>query len=166
MKKVFFDTEFTSLSQDAELISIGLVSENERFYAEIDSEFQNSSPWVKEHVLPYRILKSEERISKEKLAKELQIWFTSIAKGGKLEMWADVLAYDWVLFQNIFGDAFRMPAEIYYIPFDISTLLKVKGIDSDINREDFLQHTKLDAKHNALYDAKIAQKCYQKLMSM
>ena len=37
--KVFFDTEFTGLYKDTNLISIGLVSEDgKEFYAEIDDD--------------------------------------------------------------------------------------------------------------------------------
>jgi hypothetical protein len=79
-------------------------------------------------------------------------------------MWSDCLAYDWVLFCQLWGGAFGVPKNIYYIPFDICTLFKEKGIDPDINREEFAglvagEHDK----HNALWDAKVIKKCYEKL---
>jgi len=42
-----------------------------------------------------------------------------------IEVWSDYLAYDWVLFCDIFGHAFKVPKQVYYIPFDICTLMKV-----------------------------------------
>ena len=51
--KIFFDTEFTGLYKDTQLISIGLVSEDNReFYAEItDFNNKNIDEWIKENVL-------------------------------------------------------------------------------------------------------------------
>ncbi len=89
-----------------------------------------------------------------------------------IEIWSDCLAYDWVLFNELFGGALNIPKCVYYIPFDICTLFKIKGIDPDINREEFAY---LDGraiadenfnpiKHNALWDAKVIKKCYEKCL--
>ncbi|MBK7362752.1 MAG: 3'-5' exoribonuclease [Micavibrio sp.] len=92
-----------------------------------------------------------------------------LAQFEKIEMWSDCLAYDWVLFNNIWGHAFAIPKNIYYIPFDICTLFKEKGIDPDISREDFISDfsTSEDIlhgkKHNALYDAYVIRDCHRKL---
>lgn len=86
-----------------------------------------------------------------------------------IEMWSDCLSYDWILFNNIWGHAFNIPKNIYYIPFDISTMFKLKGIDPDINREEFVGELEIDGikldklKHNALYDAYVIRECYNKL---
>ena len=89
----------------------------------------------------------------------------------KVEMWSDCLAYDWVLFNNIFGGAFDIPKNVYYIPFDICTLFKAKGIDPDINREEFckglVDTSSWDGgskKHNSLWDAYVIRECYKLLM--
>jgi hypothetical protein len=82
-------------------------------------------------------------------------------------MWSDCLAYDWVLFNEMWGHAFDVPKLIYYIPFDICTLFKIKGIDPDISREEFAEN-KPDGKlqkHNSLWDAMIIKMCYEKLMN-
>lgn len=77
-------------------------------------------------------------------------------------MWSDCLAYDWVLFCNIFGGAFEVPKNVYYIPFDICTLFKIGGINPDVNREEYANSTYLELqKHNALHDANIIMKCYE-----
>ncbi len=56
--------------------------------------------------------------------------------------------------------------------FDLHTLFKIKGIDTDINRQDFsevkqqvipLPFSDYDKSHNALYDAYVNYLCYQKL---
>ena len=61
--------------------------------------------------------------------------------------------------------AFDIPKNVYYIPFDICTLFKAKGIDPDINREKFSELVDGSQKHNALWDAKVIKACYDKLMA-
>jgi hypothetical protein len=63
----------------------------------------------------------------------------------------------------LWGGALNIPSHMYYIPFDICTLFKIKNIDPDISREKYTgEHT--NSKHNSLFDAKIIKKCYEKLM--
>lgn len=51
--KVFFDTEFTGLQKDTNLISIGFVDENDNeLYLEIkDTDVSQVDNWIKENVL-------------------------------------------------------------------------------------------------------------------
>ena len=81
----------------------------------------------------------------------------------QVEIWSDCLSYDWVLFNQIFGHAFNIPKNVYYIPFDICTLFKVKGINPDINREEFANMKDGSQKHNALWDAKVIKRCFELL---
>lgn len=185
--KLFFDTEFTGLHQNTSLISIGIISEDGRmFYAEFtDYKTEQCDDWIKENVIKKLYLKEEpfaqlnpfgknswldsfydtQCVGDSEFIKErLQQW---ILQFGEVEMWSDCLSYDWVLFSQLWGHAFNVPKNIYYIPFDICTLFKIKEIDPDISREDFTEkdwigHRKL--KHNALWDAKIIRLCYNKLM--
>ena len=102
------------------------------------------------------------QLNKEEIKEALTIWLSQFEE---VEMWSDCLAYDWVLFCDIFGGAFSIPKNIYYIPFDICTLFKVKGIDPDVSRESFANMTDDSRKHNALWDAEVIAECYSKLMS-
>ena len=74
-----------------------------------------------------------------------------------------------MLFCQIFGHAFNIPKNVYYIPFDLCTLLKSRGIDPDINREDFARggeywYTEDQIqKHNALWDAKVIKACVDRI---
>ncbi len=91
----------------------------------------------------------------------LEKWLSQFEK---VEIWSDCLSYDWVLFNNIFGHAFNIPNNVYYIPFDICTMFKLKGIDPDINREEFIGEKGMNSvKHNALWDAQVIKDCYNKL---
>lgn len=104
------------------------------------------------------------RGTKEEIRKELNRWLKQFKNG--VEFWSDCLSYDWVLFNDIFGHAFNIPENVYYIPFDICTLFKIKGIDPDISREEFIGNSVKGKKHNALYDAKVIKECYIRLMNL
>lgn len=171
--KVFFDTEFTGLHQKTTLISIGLEAEDGRvFYAELDDyDHSQVDSWVREKVVEKLILTGKPdfcglgrdyvtvRGDRQFVSGALTMWLYSL--DDNIEMWSDCLAYDWVLFCNLFGNALSVPSFIQYIPFDLSTLLRVKGIDPDIDREEFagLKET-TKQKHNALWDAKVIHQCY------
>lgn len=170
--KVFFDTEFTGLHKNTTLISIGLIAEDGRkFYAEFnDYDKSQIDGWLQENVIEN--LRFDDRPDWEFdpwfhwgdttfVKNALQKW---LAQFDKVEMWSDCLAYDWVLFNNIFGHAFSIPDNVYYIPFDICTLFKIKGIDTDISREKFSGFE--GDKHNSLYDAEVIKACYEKLVSL
>lgn len=161
--KIFFDSEFTGLHQGASLISMALVSEcGKSFYAEFnDYDRLQLNDWLKQNVIPSLGLTDEGTQVKgdSKLVTEALVdW---LAQFEQVEVWADCLPYDWVLFCSLFGGAFGIPKNVYYIPFDISTYFKVLGINPDVNREFFsgLQ----GVKHNALSDAKVIKACYNKL---
>ena len=170
--RVFFDTEFTGLHQDTTLISIGLASEDGReFYAELtDYSKSQVDEWIQENVIDHLYL-SDYRIEQGSLVawvgdknttrQHLTEWLSQFET---VEMWSDCLAYDWVLFCQIFGGAFSIPPNVYYIPFDLATLLKAKGFDPDINREEFSGLTG-GIKHNALWDAKVIRACYNEIMA-
>ena len=177
MTKVFFDTEFTGLHQDTTLISIGLIAENgESFYAELnDFDKTQLNDWLQENVINnLEMQTSRPQISRynehtrqhtyfgniEMLKTELTKWLEQFEQ---VEIWSDCLSYDWVLFNQIFGHAFNSPKNVYYIPFDICTLFKIKGIDPDINREEFANMKDGSQKHNALWDAKVIKRCFELL---
>jgi hypothetical protein len=190
MTRIFWDTEFTGLHQKTTLISIGLISEDgAQFYAEFDDyDWDQVDSWLQENVIRHLLGKNggtevawQNAVyvsgSKPKVAGALRVWLheqsTKNAVYGdirnvwtdrhpqKLEMWSDCLAYDWVLFCDLFGGALQIPESVYYIPFDLATLFKVKGIDPDISREEY-SGLAGGAKHNALWDAQVIRACYGK----
>jgi hypothetical protein len=81
-------------------------------------------------------------------------------------MWSDCLSYDWVLFNQIWGHAFNIPKNVYYIPFDICPMLLERVGDADISREEFAGPVEFPGghkKHNSLWDAYVIKACYEKL---
>lgn len=199
MTKLFFDTEFTGLHQNTTLVSLGIVSEKgDLFYAEFtDYDKSQIDDWLQTNVIDKLVLNEEGtnyldayygcqtlvKGDKELIKIRLEEWFNNeylYRDTDKYEMWSDCLAYDWVLFNQIFGHAFNIPKNVYYIPFDICTLFKIKGIDPDISREEFVKeelekYTQINSelpfrflgeKHNALWDAVVIQECYSKLIKL
>lgn len=179
MKKIFLDTEFTGLHQKTTLIVLAMVAESgEEFYAEFtDYDRSQLNDWLKDNVLPKLwitnnmefdrredgvYLKGDSRTIKESLQK----W---LGQFQGIEIWADVLAYDWVLFCELFGGAFNIPENIFYAPFDLATVFRIKGIiepvskyEKDILRFEFAGADK-GKQHNALEDARVEMTCWKKL---
>jgi hypothetical protein len=171
--KIFFDEEFTGLHQNTTLVSIGCVAENGRtFYAESNEyDKKQVDDWIQKNVIDNLLFSGITRLSAIGENWEargdamciriaLSTWLDSFNED--VEMWSDCLAYDWVLFCELFGGAFKVPKCVYYIPFDICTLLKIKGVDPDINREEYAEMADDALKHNALWDAKVIKACYDK----
>jgi hypothetical protein len=181
--KLFLNTKFTGLHQDTTLISIGIVAETGcEFYAEFtDYDASQVDDWLLENVINRLIYKGNRnyaytegahvgRLGNRKyIAQEFENWLESF-DAKRFEIWSDCLSYDWVLFCQLWGHAHNIPKSIYYIPFDICTLMAIKGIDPDINREEFAPSSDFcdipHEKHNALWDAKVIKACYKKLMSV
>ena len=178
MTKIFLDSEFTGLHQKTTLISLGLMSDlGNTFYAEFtDYDKTQVDDCVQKNVINSLVLKNWDvevdydpyaqnvtvRGNTKENEQPLSHWLDGFKE---IEIWSDCLSYDWVLFNQLFGHAFNLPKNVYYIPFDICTLFKIKGIDPDINREEFCGLSDSKQKHNSLWDAKVIKACYEKLMS-
>lgn len=180
--KVFFSCEFTGLHQNTTLVSIGLVSENgDTFYAEFtDYDKSQVDNWIQSNIIDKLLFIEIQQLNGGRggctpegfvgetsyIREELFNWLLHIAKTEKIEMWSDCLAYDWVVFNELFGGALHIPKCVYYIPFDLCTLLKIKRVDPDIDREEFAGMPKEAKKRNALWIAKIIKACYEKAIEM
>lgn len=176
--KIFFDLEFTGLHQNTTIISIGLKTQDgQSFYAEFnDFDKRQLDQWLKDNVISKLYLQKNTSNKKNSdfngrvtevfgdsyfVKDQLEKW---LSKFEKIEMWGDCLAYDWVLFCQLFGGAMFIPKNIFYIPFDISTLFLEKGLDPDTNRANFIEIG--GWQHNALFDASVIMSCYEKLQLM
>jgi hypothetical protein len=177
--------EFTGLHQKTTIISLGMVSETGvEFYAEFTDYDKNQvDDWLQEKVINnlFLTLKMSEGASidpkhiwnyykgdNEYIKWKIIHWLSSYQKPlEKIELWSDCLAYDWVLFNEIFGGAMKLPKFIYYIPFDICTLMKIRGVNPDVTREVIfdLAGKKIEGKkHNSLYDAHLIKMWYEFLI--
>lgn len=178
---LFLDTEFTGLQQNAQLISLALYKDEENyFYAEFtDYPKIASNDWVAENVitkLKFNAAKTQLSINdnifriKNNTSEVVRLLKEWLSRFEIIEIWADVLAYDWVLFCQLFGGAMSIPTNIFYAPFDLATLFRVKNYilpdsqyNTDVSRYDFV-NIPVTNHHNALTDAKVEKWCYDKLM--
>jgi hypothetical protein len=181
--KLYFDTEFTGLHQKTTLISLGIVSEcGKEFYAEFtDYDKSQIDDWLQKNVidkLKWNVTHTDQMMftveggisegygNSEQVKFHLQKWLEQFEH---IEIWSDCLSYDWVLFCQLWGHAFNVPKNIYYIPFDICTTFKEKGIDPDINREEYARSILVKEcfqpgqKHYSLWDARVIKACHEKL---
>lgn len=185
--KIFFDCEFTGLHKDTSLISIGLISEDDRkFYAEInDYDKTQLNPWIDEHVInnlcynnleryipKLNIFKQGNYATKDDLdtvGKKLKTWLDQF---DTVEFVSDVCHYDFVLLIDlVWRHALNMPYGIigsacHDINQDIARYYNISSIEAfDKSREEILKEhnaeVKLGVKHNALYDAKVIKELYK-----
>lgn len=109
---VYFDTEFTSLRKDAELISIGLVdSDGRTFYAEFkDFNEKKVDDWVFENV--YKNLEYPDTVlegnnwtitgTRDEVRTQLMLWLDKfVAKNKPVQFVSDVCHYDFVLLVDL-----------------------------------------------------------------
>lgn len=208
LKPIFFDTEFSGLHQQAYLLSIAFVPlEGPWFYAVFtEADTGTLGSWQQTNVVPNLLLTQEQRQllppgtyvrgSKVQIAKAIRHFLAGFRNPKDNEqktiaLWADVPAYDWVLFCELFGGAFGLPKHIHYIVRDLATLLETKGHDIDTDRFALAYEEQgADAgskvrssdgrggegqtpaattegllRHNALGDALACRACYQKLIA-
>jgi hypothetical protein len=124
---VYFDTEFTGLKKDTELISIGCVSESgASFYAEFnDFNIEHVDDWIQENVINHLVLRNHDLqkntsdvlirdlldetgdrynvqmlANTQAIARELIAWLVSVhmaSNGRQIRFISDCYAYDWML---------------------------------------------------------------------
>src|ERR1035437_7527342 len=115
MKKIFLDTEFTGLHQKTTLISLATVAESgEEFYAEFtDYDRTQINDWLNKNIISNLWITNNQTFDRSQngtylkgdritIKESLQRW---LGQFEGVEIWADVLAYDWVLFCELFGGA-------------------------------------------------------------
>ena len=150
---IYFDTEFTGLKKNTDLISIGMVTEdNKFFYAEItDIKYEDLDEWIKKNVIYNSLflsLTEEEKEktlneisdsldddsvimygTKEEVSKVINDWLKEISKGDIIQFVSDVEAYDTVLLFDIITNgktALELPENITADVVNINLLLAMK----------------------------------------
>jgi len=179
---LFFDTEFTGLNKQCDLISLGIFTEEgKRFYAELnDFDKSKCTPFVTGEVLPklrfygkiannvflktdpydYNVLGDKKLVKRSLLE-----WLNKLPKGDKVFV-GDVVIWDWFLLHDLMADEVdgmpQLPKGVSYIPTDLATIFRDKGIDPDTDRQQYCGK-QLSKLHNAQEDAKLTMWCWQKL---
>jgi hypothetical protein len=116
------DTEFIDDGHTIDLLSIGVVCEDERtFYLQnCDAQFWRASPWVMEHVFPHLTRFDPQQYTPESSGTVLMPpWFRHLDISAALRgwigtdphpvFWGYYSAYDWVAFCQLFGALVDLP---------------------------------------------------------
>ena len=159
--RYWFDTEFVEDGKTIELISIGIVAEDDREYYAINQgcDFSRASQWVKDNViaqLPLRNVNLSDpsispRIKSESLAWKSKSAIASevlefVGGGKKPEFWAYYADYDWVVFCQLFGTMMDLPGGFPMYCRDVKQECDRLG-NPDLPEQ-------CEGKHNALADAR------------
>lgn len=145
--KYWFDTEFIDNGKTIELISIGIISEDDRTYYAVSGEFKRNQacPWVRQNVLPLLDVEPKPRVQ---IACEIMKYIGE----DHPEFWAWYGAYDWVVLSQLYGRMIDTPKSwpnFYYDLKAFATILHNPGMPEQVT-----------TKHHALYDAIWTKEAY------
>ena len=183
--KIFFDTEFTGLHKNTELISIGLIAENgNTFYGEITNYDKSQvDDWIQKNVINNLKHNGHHIIEETKESYEISMNFEDVSfalnkwlkQFDTVEWVSDVCHYDMVLLIDLLtnhGSALDLPygkinSACHDINQDIAEAYHISEILAfDKSREEILKDSKIEItgeKHNSLYDAKVIKAIYERL---
>lgn len=191
--RIYFDTEFTGLRKDTDLISIGLVAEGgNTFYAEFtDYDRTKLNAWLFKNVIKnlehpeYNPDYKDYRIEADRklIQFHLNKWLETVRDGREVQFVSDCASYDTVLLFDLLtggGTALDLPEWISPVVFDILYPISGElayGYDmlTNIHKAfDFSRELIIDdwgfhfdgMKHNALYDAKIIKAICENFIEM
>ena len=182
---IYLDTEFEGLWENSKLISLGMISEdNKEIYVEFnDIDIDNQDDWIKQNVLVSTVYYGNQDVSnivdennyyvgnKIQIQGVLREWFRQF---DDVQIVSDVSHYDFVKLIDIFGTAFDLPenvgASCHDINQDIASALNISEKEAfNYNREELLSHADVDlieCKHNSLYDAKVIKCIYNQIQQI
>ena len=159
---VFYDCEFTSLTSDADLLSIGfaaLDSEDELYIEIEDAEVQLASFFVKNEVLPLFGQHNPEVLTRDQAAVRIAEWLDSLREGNRdrqIVMVSDS-PLDWQFFLELF---IPLPGEEPWArAFNVVGRLVSTLLDSGRQHHEYtsaveLYHQQHKQRHHALVDAR------------
>jgi hypothetical protein len=143
---VFIDTEFTTLLESPQLISIAMVAATgEEFYAEVPYDPNRCSEFVRDTVLP--LLGREPGAFRELnvLSWDVQTWLEIVRPKGETVY----IAYDYISDWDLLCEACG-----HRLPGWIEPILIRSGEINDLLLFEYWKNNPREAPHHALYDAK------------
>lgn len=158
MARFFIDTEFAETGGSShptiDLISIGLVSDDDREYYAESSEFSlsNCNGWVIENVLP-RLGPQEQRKRRPQIKEEI---IAFIGDDPDVEFWGYYSDYDWVVFCWLFGTMMHLPKGFPMLCMDLQQAWIREGKPP-------IKPPDPENEHNALADARWNFQFYRSL---
>ena len=150
--KYFFDTEFIEYPGHLDLISIGMVSEDNRKLHYVSYEFNalNANDWVKENVIK-KLPPSKNWVSRTQIKNAI----LEFVDDDRPQFWAYFAAYDWVAFCQIFGSMIDLPKGWPMFCMDLKQVMTMNNFMSSN------LPPKPVNEHDALADAKWLKKAHK-----
>lgn len=151
--RIFLDTEFTGLTVDSKLISIGLIDESgtQTFYGELCNTWQPTDvgEFTRENVLPL-LEGGAALMTMSELSLRLGKWLEGF--GEPVRLATDSLAWDWPWIQRIFEIPGTWPANLDNTP----VLLTMNYLNDFDQFSHAVERSFADGlrRHHALDDAK------------
>jgi hypothetical protein len=149
--RYFFDTEFIEDGKTIDLISIGIVCEDDRelYCCNAEAKLHLASDWVIQNVLPSLPPKESPTWMPRGEIADLVKGFVRqslISPTPKIEFWAYYADYDWVALCQLFGRMIDLPKQFPKYCMDLKQLSVMRGSPT---------HPKqTSGEHNALADAR------------
>jgi hypothetical protein len=127
--RYFYDTEFIDDGRTIELISIGVVAEDDREYYAVSTEFdpERAGSWVRTHVLP-KLPPPASQLwrPRAQIRSDLEAFF-DIDGAEPIELWAWVGAYDHVVLCQLWGPMTHLPPAMPRFTRELRQLWEDRG---------------------------------------
>ena len=182
---LYFDTEFTQLVKNTDLISIGIISnDNKTFYAEFTDYNRNKiDKWLTDNVIANLKFNNKSNLyyvegnnvfakgPKEKVRQYLLPWLKQF---GRVQFVSDVCHYDFVLLLDLLVDkTIELPKYIspycHDINADIANYYKITDREAFNKSREKIVASEIannENKHNALYDAIVIKEIHRKIRKL
>jgi len=159
--KFYFDTEFLDDGHTIDLISIGIVNEDDETYYAVNSEFDEgrATEWLQSRVLahiPRAFKRKPIYLIRQEVSEFLHgpgTWENAQAP----EIWGWYPAYDWVALCQLYGPMINRPAHFPKRPNDLKQLAN--------ERPGIILPRQKGTKHNALEDAKWVKDAHEAILN-
>lgn len=162
---VFLDTEFTDIHAEADLISIGMVSQDAKLYIELtDWDRAKASDFVLETVIPLLGGHAPERLTRDQAAIRITRWLSEL-RGGDLSRSIVLLAdssWDWRLLAELWSRAEAWPTTNKVLERLISDELYNARQRRIFDEELEAYFVRCQKRHHALVDAIAAKVAFEK----
>lgn len=150
-KNYFFDCEFIDDGNTIDLISIGIVSDDNReFYAcNTEARLDRASQWVRDNVLPKLPPYSDYNwMSRKRIAAGVLDFIAAWGNPIPPFLWAWYGSYDWTVFCQLFGPMVDLPEVLPRHVMCLKQLAVLKG-NPTLPKKPNLEHDALeDARWN------------------
>ena len=150
--RYYLDTEFIEYPCTIQLISIGIMSQDNRLLYAVNRECDTSkaSQWVIDNILS--TVKIEKGLTRKQIGETV---LRFIGDDLTPEFWGYHCAYDWVAFTWLFGPLVDIPKPLPKRCYDLKQLLDQHRLRVPFKSED---------KHNALSDAQWNKRAHEWVM--